>query len=192
LGNLTPKGPGAAGLTATARATPSPLATCPTFSAVPPPTTAWKVYKDSRFPFSFAIPPGWQAGAFTPTTADPSNAYYTVLVLPPDSTAPFSFAGQMTAPESFSLRIVLSGALPDFSHDPAWTAELHKIHFGGVPTTLFERSASACGELDRATDDVKFGQLSYSFYYQTTLPSRAKNDVALFLGSIQSFIYPRY
>src|SRR5258708_34347370 len=52
----TPKGPGATNLTATALATP--VATvCPTFSSAPASTNGWKLYKDARFPFQFAVPP---------------------------------------------------------------------------------------------------------------------------------------
>src|SRR5947199_452994 len=55
----SPKGPG--GLTTTVGSSTAPVS-----------TSGWKVYKDSRFPFKFAVPPGWRAGSFVDVSG---NAY---------------------------------------------------------------------------------------------------------------------
>src|SRR5260221_5721846 len=98
LKERTPKGPGTDNLTATARATP--IATvCPTFSAAPASISEWKIYKDTRFPFQFAIPPGWKAGSFTDDTGDD----YIAAVLPANSTFPFEHVSG--APEQFEISV---------------------------------------------------------------------------------------
>src|SRR2546421_10049814 len=59
----SPKGPGAANLTATARTTPVSTV-CPVISAEPASTGGWKTYKDTNFSFQFSVPPGGRAGSF--------------------------------------------------------------------------------------------------------------------------------
>src|SRR6266702_6449068 len=59
----SPKGSGAANLTATARATPVSTV-CPTISAKPASTSGWKIYKDMTFSFQVSVRPGWRAGSF--------------------------------------------------------------------------------------------------------------------------------
>src|SRR5260221_6134437 len=89
IGSL--KGSGTETLTPTA--TPG---ACSTISVVPALTSSWKIYKDSRFSFKLAIPPGWRTGSFV----DDSGIDYIVQAFPPDSNTPVGQAG-LIDPEHF-------------------------------------------------------------------------------------------
>src|SRR6266480_7670831 len=99
----SPKGPG--GLTATVGSS-----NCSFKNTAPASTSGWKVYKDSRFPFKFAVPPGWRAGSFV----DDSGNDYIVQVFPPGSTTPVGQAG-LTNQEHFSVTVVLVGPTSMFA-----------------------------------------------------------------------------
>lgn len=177
----TPKGPGSANLTATARATP--IATvCPTFSAVPASTNEWKLYKDTRFPFQFAIPPGWKVGSFT----DNSGNDYITAALPGESTFPFEHA--YGAPEYFEISVALVGPVSDPSSDPTWIAEKSPVTINGVKTILYDRTSPDCGETDRIAV-ANFGHHQFTFDTGIYAPGKAQQDIALFLGILQSFVY---
>lgn len=187
VGNRDQKGPGAAGLTATALSTPIPTV-CPTYSAVAASTIGWKVYQDTHYPFHFAMPPGWRAGAFTSSGANSAYPYYSVLVLPPGSTAAFTEEAELGTPENMNLTIQLSEQLPSLSSYPSWRADTNKITIGKSKVTLYDRTSPDCGEVDRLTASLTFGQYNYSFYMMSD-PQHAQNDLALFVGMIQSFVY---
>ena len=175
----SPKGPGAANLTATARATPVSTV-CPTISAKPASTSGWKIYKDTTFSFQFSVPPGWRAGSFN----DGGNDYI-AQVFPPGSTTPFGIA--TADPEHFQISVLLAGTASDPAHDPNWKPEATPITISGTKTALYDRTSPACEEVNRiAVDD--FGQHHYTFF-MTSVPEKAKNDLALFLGMLQSFVY---
>lgn len=177
----TPKGPGSANLTATARA--MPIATiCPTFSAVPALTNGWKLYKDSRFPFQFAIPTGWKAGSFT----DGSGNDYITAVLPVGSTFPFEHANG--APEYFDISVALVGPAFDPSSDPTWIAEKSPVTINGVKTILYDGISPNCGETDRIAV-ATFGRRQFTFDTGIYAPGKARQDISLFLGILQSFKY---
>lgn len=181
------KGPGSANLTATAQTTP--VATvCPTFSAAPANTSGWRIYTDSRFSFHVAIPPGWRAGSFTSSNADGSSSYYQVMVLPPGSTAHFNAEGSMTDPEHFEISTTLVGtASSSPANDPTdWQIEKTKIALNGIPTAIYDHTSSDCEQVLRTTDNVAFGQHEFDIY-MVSLPAKAKNDIALFLGMAESF-----
>jgi hypothetical protein len=177
----TPKGPGSANLTATARITP--IATvCPTFSTAPASTNGWKFYKDTRFPFQFAIPPGWKAGSFT----DGSGDDYITAVLPIGSIFPFE--NSSGAPEKFEISVELTGSPFNPSSDPTLIAERTPITISGMKTILYDRTSPNCGEYDRIAV-AKFGQHQFTFYTGIYAPGKAQQDISLFLGIVQSFKY---
>ncbi len=175
------KGPGATNLTATARATP--IATvCPTLSVAAASTTGWKLYKDTRFPFQFAIPPGWKAGSFT----DGSGDEYITAVLPIGSTFPFE--NSSGAPEKFEISVGLTGSPFNPSSDPNWKAEATPITISGTKAILYDRTSPNCGEYDRIAV-ATFGQHQFTFYTGIYAPGKAQQDISLFLGILQSFKY---
>ena len=175
----SPKGPGAANLTATARATPIPTV-CPTINAKPASTSGWKIYKDTTFSFQFSVPPGWRAGSFN----DGGNDYI-AQVFPPGSTTPFGIA--TADPEHFQISVLLAGTASDPGHDADWKAEATPITISGTKTALYDRTSPACEEVNRIAV-ADFGQHHYTFF-MTSVPDKAKNDLALFLGMLQSFVY---
>ena len=175
----SPKGPGAANLTATARATPVSTV-CPTISAVPASTNGWKIYKDTNFSFQFSVPPGWRAGSFN----DGGNDYL-AQVFPPGSTTPFGIA--TADPEHFQISVLLAGTASDPAHDLNWKPEATPITISGTKTALYDRTSPACEEVNRIAV-ADFGQHHYTFF-MTSVPDKAKNDLALFLGMLQSFVY---
>ncbi len=177
----TPKGPGAANLTATARATP--IATvCPTFSAAPASISGWQIYNDTRFPFQFAIPTGWKAGSFT----DGSGYDYIAAVLPGTSTFPFENASG--APEHFEVSVTLTGPVFNPASDPTWKAETSPITISETKTILYDRTSPDCGETDRIAA-ANFGQHHFTFYMGVYAPGKAQQDISLFLGIVHSFVY---
>jgi hypothetical protein len=177
----TPKGPGAANLTATALATP--IATvCPTFSPAPASTNGWRIYKDTRFPFQFAIAPGWKAGSFT----DGSGYDYIAAVLPGNSTFPFEH--ENVTPEHFEISVTLAGPVFNPSSDPTWKAETTPITISGMKTILYDRTSPDCGETDRIAV-ANFGQHHFIFGMGVYVPGKVQQDISLFLGIVHSFVY---
>jgi len=171
----SPKGPG--GLTTTVGSS-----NCSFKSAAPVSASGWKVYKDSRFPFKFAVPPGWRAGSFV----DDSGNDYIVQVFPPGSTTPVGQAG-LTDQEHFSVTVALVGPTSTYANDPNWSPEAGGITISGVKTTLYDRTTPDCGEVNRgATVDLKHHHFTF---FLTSIPTKAKVDIALFQSTLQSFIY---
>lgn len=187
LGNSTPKGPAPTELTATAQATPISTV-CPNTNAVPASTHGWTMYKDKQYPFQFSIPTGWKAGSFTSSSGDGSSSYYSVLLLPPGSTAQFSEEGALSTPENFTLNITLSGPIPSLSKDASWTPETAKVSMNHTQITVYDRVSPGCGEVDHETDGATLGHFTYDFYMVST-SAKARGDTALFLGVVQSFVY---
>ena len=175
------KGPGAANLTATALATPVST-TCPTLSTAPASTSGWKIYQDTHFSFQFAIPPGWRADSFT----DASGNDYIVQVFPPGSTTPIGQMG-FADQEHFSITIALTGPTGTYTNDPNWKVDAITITISGTRTPIYDRTTPDCGEVNRGATG-NFGQHHFTFF-MTSVPGRAKNDIALFLGVLQSFVY---
>jgi len=172
----SPKGPGGVQITASA------VSSCSYSTIAPASTRGWNVYKDGRFSFQFAVPPGWRAGSFT----DDSKSDYIVQVFPPGSTTPVGQAG-LADQEHFALTIALVGPTSTYASDPNWSAEVGSIMISGVRTTLYDRAAPDCGEVNRgATAD--FGHHHFTFFL-TSIPEKAKRDIALFEGMLQSFAY---
>ena len=176
----SPKGPGAANLTATALTTPV-ATSCGVMRVTPASTQGWSVYKDRQFPFQFAIPPGWRAGSFVDNGGD-----YIVQVFPPGSTTPFGIAG-LADPEHVSVTIAPPGSTATYANDTNWKAETSTIPIGGIKTTVYDRTSPDCGEVNRGASD-DFGQHHFTFFL-VTMPGKAQNDIALFLGMLRSFVY---
>src|SRR5436309_15403890 len=171
----SPKGPG--GLTATVGSS-----NCSFKNTAPASTSGWKVYKDSRFPFKFAVPPDWRAGSFV----DDSGNDYIVQVFPPESSTPVGQAG-LADQEHFSVTVALVGSASTYANDPNWSPEAGNITINGVKTTLYDRTSPECGEVNRgATAD--FEQHHFTFFV-TSIPTKAKVDIALFQSMLHSFIY---
>jgi hypothetical protein len=155
---------------------------CSFRSTAPVSTSGWKVYKDGRFPFKFAVPPDWRAGSFV----DDSGNDYIVQVFPPGSTTPVGQAG-LADQEHFSVTVVLVGPGNTYANDPNWSPEAGGITISGVKTTLYDRRTPDCGEVNRgATSDL--GHHHFTFFL-TSIPAKAKEDMTLFQSVLQSFIY---
>lgn len=177
----SPKGPGSANLTATARATPVPTPACPIVNAPAAATTGWQTYRDGQYHFQFAFPPRWQ-----PNLSSGDSSDHTVDVFPPGSAIPpLGIAAGL--PEYFQISILLSGNASDPAHDPNWQPALSHVAIGGVKTTLYARPAVECDEKDRMAV-ADFGSHHFTFY-MTAKPAQAQRDIALFLGLLQSFQY---
>ncbi len=176
----SPKGPGSAGLTATAKATPV-VVTCPTIGPVQPAvTTGWKVYKNEAYHFQFAIPPGWSAGK---DNRD-SPQYETIAVFPPGVTVPFDDASHQ--PEAFSMTLLINASPSNPADDQAFKAETQSVFVGNTKATIYDRTSPDCAEIARVAI-THIGQRDYTFY-MTTTPKNAKQNIALFLGTLQSFV----
>jgi hypothetical protein len=175
----SPKGPGGGNSTATIVSNP-----CPTMSAPPASSNGWKIYKDSRFSFQFAIPPDWRAGSFT----DDSGNDYIVQVFPPNSTTPIGQAG-LADLEHFAIAIALSGPTSTYAKDPNWKVEAGSFTISGKKVMIYDRTSPDCGEVNRGIT-ADFEQHHFT-YFMTSIPEKAKKDVALFLGTLQSFVYTK-
>src|SRR2546428_10166253 len=132
----SPKGPG--GLTTTVG-----QSNCSFKSEAPASTSGWSVYKDGRFPFRFAIPPGWRAGSFV----DDSGYDYIVQVFPPGSTTPVGQAG-LTDQEHFSVTVALVGPTSTYANDPNWSPEAGGITITGVKTTHYYCTTPQCVDVN--------------------------------------------
>jgi hypothetical protein len=175
----SPKGSGGVNSTATTVSSP-----CSTISTPPASTSGWKIYKDSRFSFQFAIPPGWRAGSFT----DDSGNDYIVQVFPPGSTTPIGQAG-LADQEHIAIAIALSGPTGTYANDPNWKVEAGSISISGKKVMIYDRTSPDCGEVNRGTT-ADFEQHHFTFF-MTSIPEKAKKDVALFLGTLQGFVYTK-
>ncbi len=173
----SPKGPGS--VSATASAVPG---NCSTGSITAASTADWKIYKDSRFHFQFAIPPDWRAGSFT----DDSGNDYIVQIFPPGSTTPVGQAG-LADQEHFEISIALAGPTGTYASDANWKAEAGSIMISGMKATIYDRASPDCGEVNRAAT-ADLGRHHFTFFL-TSVPDKAKRDITLFLGMLQSFVY---
>lgn len=183
----SPKGPGAANLTATARSTPIPTV-CPSIgAALSTSTTGWKIYKDSRFPFQFAFPPNWRAGSTISTSIEGTNSTYLVQVFPPTSTARFDPQSSVFDVEHFEMSITLTGPVVRLSDDHSYIPEKTPTLLGTTKTILYDRASEACEEIERFAGG-DFGQHYYEFRMKS-IPEKAGKDLALFLSLLQSFTY---
>lgn len=172
----SPKGPG--NITATV----STSSGCSISGVVAASPGGWNRYRDGRFPFQFALPPGWRVGSFS----DDSGNDYIVQVFPPGSTTPVGQAG-IADPEHFAITITLVGPTGTYAGDPNWKADAASISINHVTATLYDRISPDCQEFNRgATAD--FGGRHFTFYMVST-PGKEQNDSALFLGMLQSFKY---
>lgn len=175
----SPKGPGGVASTSTVVSS-----ACSAISATAASTNGWKIYKDSRFSFEFAIPPGWRAGSFT----DDSGNDYIVQGFPPGSTTPIGQAG-LADQEHFAIAIALSGPISTYANDPNWKAETGSISISGTKVMIYDRTTPDCGVVNRgATAD--FERHHFTFF-MTSISGKAKQDIALFLGMLQSFVYTK-
>lgn len=187
-GDGVQKGPGSVALTATARATPVAVV-----CQLPPLTLAntggWQTYTDKEFPFHISLPIGWKVGQTTFTEGNTANASYEIMVLPPTGYIPIVPESVMTEPEYISLTITLTGPSASFSNQATWTPEAAPILVNHVATKLYHRFSPDCGELNRSTDPVTFGNHPYSFYQESRSQADKAKDSQIFLSIIQSFAY---
>ena len=172
----SPKGSGGVQVTA------SVLSSCSYGTVAPASTRGWNVYRDGRFSFQFAVPPGWRAGSFT----DDSGNDYIVQVFPPGSTTPIGQAG-LADQEHFAIAIALSGPTGTYANDPNWKAETGSIAISGTKVMIYDRTTPDCGEVNRGTT-ADFERHHFTFF-MTSIPEKAKKEIALFLGMLQSFVY---
>ncbi len=188
-GDGTPKGPGSAGLTATALATPTSVnCQLPPLTS-PANTQGWKIYSDKRFPFRFSFPPDWTVGQTLITDANGTASSYEVMVLPPTGHTPINEHSNITEPEYIQLTVILTGPGESFSNESTWIAELAPISLGHTSTKLSYRISPDCGEFNRATDPVVFGQHQYFFYEESRDRADKIKDSQIFLSILQSFVY---
>ncbi len=178
-----PKGPGSLALTATARATPN-ATTCPSLGVVSPAaTTGWKTYQDSAYHFQFAVPPGWKAGK-----NDGGGQKFEAAAVFPQG-VPFPFDATSKLPEKFLISLNISDSPFDLANDNSWKPESGTISVGKTQATLYDRSSDCVEvnsvEVDRAVV-AHIAQHDYQFYLSSPF-SNARQDIALFLGTLQTF-----
>ena len=188
-GDGTPKGPGSAGLTATALATPTSVNCQLPPLASPANTQGRKIYVDKRFPFRFAIPPEWTIGQTLITDANSTASDYEVMVLPPTGHTPINAHSNITEPEYIQLTVILTGPGESFSNESTWISEPAPISLSHASTKLSYRISPDCGEFNRATDPVAFGQHRYFFYEESRDRADKSKDSQIFLSMLQSFVY---
>ncbi len=174
-----PKGPGSPALTATARVTPD-ATTCPSVGTIAPAaTTGWKTYQDATYHFQFAVPLGWNAGK--DDEGDPGSDI--AAVFPPGVTVPFNAASSQA--ERFQVTLNISDPPFDPAHDSSWKAESGTIAVGNIQATLYDRVSADCQQVNRAVV-AHIAQHTYQFYLSSPF-SNAKQDITLFLGTLQTF-----
>jgi len=188
-GDGTPKGPGSAELTATALATPTSVQCQLPPLTSPANTQGWKIYVDKRFPFRFSFPPEWTVGQIPIADANSTASDYEVMVLPPTGHTPINEHSNITEPEYIQLTVILTGPGESFSNESTWIAEPAPISLSRTPTKLSYRISPDCGEFNRATDPVVFGQQKYFFYEESRDRADKIKDSQIFLSILQSFVY---
>jgi len=188
LGDLTPKGPGSAALTATALSTPV-VVICHVPSATSADMQGWQIYTDTHYPFHFSFPGGWKIGQTYFTSADGSSSYYEVMVLPSTGHTPVTEFSAITEPEYIQLSIVLTGQADQFSQESSWVPETTPVVLSHVSTKRSHRFSPDCGELNYATDPVTFGNHPYFFYQESRDQADKAKDTQFFLEMVKSFSY---
>ena len=73
----------------------------------------------------------------------------------------------------------------DPANDSSWKAESGTITVGKTQATLYDRTSPDCQEVNRAVV-ASIAQHHYQFYLSSPF-SNAKQDLALFLGTLQTF-----
>lgn len=93
----------------------------------------------------------------------------------------------MADSDHFEITVVLSGPLENFdSSGSGWTAEKTPITIDGVKAKIYDRTETQCvGSIGRIIQGI-FMQQNYMFY-MTSISAKAKNDIAFFLGMVESF-----
>jgi hypothetical protein len=117
---------------------------------------------------------------------DDSGNDYIVLFFPPGSSALIGQVG-LADREHFAITIALSGPINTYANDPNWKAEAGSITISGAKVALYDRATQDCQVVNRgATTD--FDGHHFTFFL-TSVSDKAKADIELFLGMLQSFVY---
>jgi hypothetical protein len=188
----TPKGPGAANLTATARATPVTI-TCPKLSVSPASTSGWKTYTDTQYSFHFAYPSTWK-----PYVETGYSNEYPIAVFPPD-TQPFppSMGIAVGYPEYLEVTFPLVTTPPNLPQDPDWTRQ-STVAIDHRQVAFYTRWSANCQGMS-STAYAEFGQYKALFFMDVELrhgssitpafTQQVQQDADYFLALMQSFVY---
>jgi hypothetical protein len=188
----TPKGPGAANLTATARATPVAI-TCPNLTVSPASISGWKTYKDSLFPFQFAYPQSWHTSF---ENGEPDD--HAIAIFPPGASLPFT-GYAASAPEYLEVAFPLN-ANGDFSDPSQGTGvtQLSPLTVDSQQVKVYRLWEPECTEMEYFATGT-FGHHDFEFHLNlavmqgnsitTEFVTKAKQDTSYFLAMVRSFVY---
>ncbi|MGB8347865.1 MAG: hypothetical protein WCD86_23500 [Ktedonobacteraceae bacterium] len=188
----SPKGPGSANLTATARATPV-ASICPNLQATSSLTNGWKTYRDTQYPFRFAYPPNWK-----PYYEDGEPNDHAIAIFPPNTTLPFTgyAAG---SPEYLEVAFPLNanGAYTDPSQG-AGVTQLVTMTVDSQRVRVYRIWGPECLNVDYVATGT-FGHHDFEFHLSVAMrqgnsidaafTARVKQDAAYFLCMVESFVY---
>jgi hypothetical protein len=188
----SPKGPGSANLTATARATPVTI-TCPNLNVIPASISGWKTYKDTQFPFQFAYPQNWHASF---EYGEPDD--HAIAIFPPGISLP-STGFAVNTFEYLEVAFPLN-ANGDFS-DPSQGTGVTKLSPMTVSSNqvkVYRIWVPECTEVEYFATGL-FGHHNFQFHLNLAVNhgssitsgfiTEAKQDAAYFLAMVQSFVY---
>jgi hypothetical protein len=188
----TPKGPGAANLTATARATPMTI-TCPKLNVSPASTSDWKTYTDTQDAFHFAYPPTWKPYVETGYTNE-----YPIAVFPPNTKfLPPSEGIAAGYPEYLEVTFPLVTTPPNLPQDPDWTRQ-GTVAIDHMQVAFYTRWSVNCQGMF-STAYAVLGQYKALFFMDVELrhgssitpafTEEVQQDTDYFLAFMQSFVY---
>jgi hypothetical protein len=165
--------PGRASSTGTP--TPSEIALAPTPTFTTASYKGWAIYHDAKFPFEFAIPPGWRTGAYTDVHGDGVTCEYVVMLFPPDSQAEAMPGALESTPEYIAIQVMLDCPRL-FGPAPTYT----DVTVSGSPGRLYVRN-----NRQDLTTLVDFGGHQYAL----TLNALSEQDIPLYMAVLASFHY---
>lgn len=152
------------------------LAPTPTFTTAS--SKGWAIYHDAKFPFEFAIPPGWRTGAYTDVHGDGVICEYAVMLFPPGSQAVAMPNALASTPEYMSIQVILDCPRL-FGFAPTYT----DVTVSGSPGRLY------VGYVGNNYHDlmtlVDFGGHQYAL----TLTEPSEQDIPLYMAMLASFHY---
>ena len=105
--SVSPGNMSSTGADVIAMPTPSEIALAPTPTFTTASSKGWSIYHDAKFPFEFAIPPGWRTGVYTDVHGDGVICEYVVMIFPPGSQAVATPGALEHTPEYMSIQVML-------------------------------------------------------------------------------------
>jgi hypothetical protein len=160
--------------------TPSEVALAPTPTFTTASSKGWTIDHDTKFPFAFAIPPGWRTGAYTDDHGHGVICEYVVMLFPPDSQA-IALPGALEhTPEYMATQVML-----DCPRIDGFAPTYADITISGSPGRLYVRDDNH--DLMTLAD---FGEHQYVFTLIAP-ETRQEQDIPLYMAALASFHYIR-